>query len=653
MFEPNGNNRETSLRPICIGFALVVMLVFIIYLPTLSFEFTNWDDPNYVQNNQAIQTPGWSGLKQVLTQSIPAHHGDYIPVTMLSYWVDYQFWGLQPIGYHLTNLLLHVVSAGLIFLLLKRLTMRPVESMMVTFLFALHPMNTEAVTWISERKSVMAMFWMLLSFHTFLSWQQNCKSHSYFFLSLLFYLLACLSKTAVVFFPLIVMTYQICIVKMRAPRSLLSTVPFFLISIFTGIGRLLGHYISGQMAWKPFENPWNQMLTIFEIFGDYLKTLMIPMNLNNSYPLETARSLFDPGVLFGLLSMIGMFILIAWSLRRYPLVCFGLAWYLAAWLPHSQIIAIPPALRADRYVYYSSSGLFLALVFGIEHWVIDTKLTSRHLRAAIFTIVFIVIGTLASITILRNYAWSDSISLWRDSIKKYYQNPLAHTNLGTAYFEKGKVDDTILEYKKALAFNPNYALAHTNLGIAYLKKGMLDEAIFEFRKTLIIKPNHIEAHTKLGTAYFEKGMLDEAILEFKKALTIIPDHVEAYYKLGSTLEVQGKLRDAISAYREVIHLKPDHHKAYNNLAWIYATSPNALIRNADEAIALATKACELTCFKKAEALDTLAAAYAEQGSFEKAMEYQHRAIELAPPQTKKELQKHLKLYRSGHPYRQQ
>jgi len=196
-------------------------------------------------------------------------------------------------------------------------------------------------------------------------------------------------------------------------------IPFFLISIFTGIGRLFGHYASGQMAWKPFETVWVQVLTIFEIFGGYLKTLMIPVNLNNSYPLETSSSLFDLGVLFGLSSMVGMAFLAIWSLRRYPLVCFGLAWYLAAWLPHSQIIAIPPGLRADRYVYYSSPGLFLALVFGIEQWVINAKqeLTVRCFRATTYTLVILTIGMFTSMTILRNCIWSNSISLWHDSVK--------------------------------------------------------------------------------------------------------------------------------------------------------------------------------------------------------------------------------------------
>ena len=550
-------NRENTLWPLCAGFALVVTLVFLIYFPTLSFEFTNWDDHQYVQNNQAIRTPGWSGLKKIFTKSIPARHGDYIPVTILSYWVDYQWWGLRPTGYHLTNVLLHALCSGLMFLLLKRLTMRPVASMMVTLLFALHPMNTEAVTWVAERKSVMAMFWMLLSFHAFLSCKQRLKAHrGCFCLSLLFYVLACLSKTAVVFFPLILMAYQICLAKMSLRRSALAIVPFFLISILTGTGRIFGHYASGQMDWKPFETAWVQVLTVFEIFGGYLKTLMIPVNLNNSYTLETSSSFFDLDVLFGLISMVAMIFLAARCLRRYPLVCFGVAWYVAAWLPHAQIIAIPPALRADRYVYYSSTGLFLALVFGIDQLILNVRqvLTTRKLRAASCALGFILIGVLASMTILRNCVWSDSISLWRDSVKKYYRNFQAHYNLGDAYGKKGRLDEAISEYKKALAMNPRYTKAYNNLGVAYSDKGMLDEAISKYKKALTINPNHVMSHYNLGNAYDKKGNSDEAISEYKKALSINPNFAEAHNNLSVTYYSKGNYKLAIVHCNKAIEL---------------------------------------------------------------------------------------------------
>lgn len=548
MFKHLAINRENNLWPLCIGFALVVTIVFLIYLPTLSFEFINWDDPDYVLNNQAIQTPGWSGIKEILTKSIPVRHGDYIPVTILSYWIDYKLWEFRPTGYHLTNLLLHAFASGLMFLLLKRLTMTTVASMMVTLLFALHPMNTEAVTWIAERKSEMGMFWMLLSFHSFLSWQRGIRTYRiYFYLSLFFYLLACLSKTAVVFFPLILMAYQVCLAKKGLRRSMIALLPFFLISVLTGIGRLFGHYASGQMDWKPFETPWVQALTIVELFGGYLKTLLIPMNLNNRYPFQTSNSLFDFGVLFGLLSLVGMIALVIRYHKKHPLVCFGLIWYLAAWLPHAQIIAIPPVLRADRYVYYSSTGLFLAIVFGMDQWVINMKqgITARRLRVVACAGVFLVIGVFAWMTACRNSVWSDSVSLWGDSAKKYDRNAEVHNNLGYSYYQKGLSEKAILEYKRALAISPDYIDVYNNLGVAYRNIGMTDEAISVYKKVLAINPNLLKPRFNLGNAYRKKGELDKAISEYKKALDIKPDYAEVHNNLSVTYHSKGNYMLAI------------------------------------------------------------------------------------------------------------
>ena len=229
----------------------------------------------------------------------------------------------------------------------------------------------------------------------------------------------------------------------------------------------------------------------------------------------------------------------------------------------------------------------------------------------------------------------------------------AHLDLGIVYGQEERGEEAILEFKKAIEINPYYEKCYNNLGIIYQKQGRTEEAISEFKKAIKVDPLFLEGYRNLGKAYERKGMYDEAISQYKKAVAIKPNLAEVYYKLGSLLEIQGRMSEAISAYRETIRLKGDNHQAYNNLAWIYAASPSPIIRNGDEAVVLATKACELTGFKKAEALDTLAAAYAEKGDFKKAIEYQKRAIELASPQRKNELKKHLQLYKSGSPYRDQ
>jgi tetratricopeptide (TPR) repeat protein len=347
-------------------------------------------------------------------------------------------------------------------------------------------------------------------------------------------------------------------------------ISFFLISFIIGLCRFFGHYTSGQMTLQPFESFWMQLFTVFEIFGFYLKKLIIPVNLNNNYPLEIANSIFEPGVLFGILSMLGMIILILTCKRRYPLVSFGLVWYLVAWLPHSQLIVIPPALRADRYMYYSSAGLFLAIVCGIDQWTVSNKplLNTRRIRLGTCAMGLLVIAVFTSMTTLRNTVWSDSISLWRDSVKKYSQNPMAHTNLGKAYEGEGMLNEAISEHKKVLAINPTIAVAHYNLGSVYAKQGRLDEAITAYKRSLAIDP-HPDAHTDLGNAYYKKGQLDEAIYEHKQSLALDSDYDKAYLNLGVAYGAEGRLEEAIFAFKKACNINPYFADAHNNLSVAY------------------------------------------------------------------------------------
>jgi tetratricopeptide (TPR) repeat protein len=481
---------------------------------------------------------------------------------------------------------------------------------------------------------------------------------------LTFYILACLSKTAVVFFPFLLLTHQFIITRLSFRKSLIPVVPFFLIALLTAIGRIFGHYASGQMEWTPFETFWSHMLSVFEIFGGYIKKLLLPFGLNSSYPLEPSTSLLDSGVLFGLFCLTGMIVLMIRYFREHPIICFGFAWYLAAWLPHSQIIPVPPALRADRYVYYSCTGFFLAAALGIEQLVMkaQSRLSSKWVPRAICVIAFFVAGLYAFMTVERNRVWSDSIALWSDSVTKDPQNPMAHCNLAMAYMEKGRWDDAIAEYKRALSINDRNADAHnnlaglyvrkrrfdeaiteykralaidgrlrkarTNLGAVYAMKGRLKDAISEFEAAVGINPNHAKTRYYLGVAYSKAGRPKAAISQFKRALAINPAFVGAYVRLAALLEKQGKLDDAASLYERAIRFKPNYYKAYINLARIYATARDEKTRNTKKAVATATKACQLTGYRSPEALDVLARSLQEAGDLKRAAEIRKRLMKL-------------------------
>ena len=280
-----------------------------------------------------------------------------------------------------------------------------------------------------------------------------------------------------------------------------------------------------------------------------------------------------------------------------------------------------------------------------------------------------------------------AISKFRDSIASEPSYAKAYYNLAAAYEKKGSLDEAISALKKALILNPHYVKIHYRLGVTYYKKGMYDDAIEQFQESLKIKPDQTDVYAGLGLAFNEKGMIDEAISALKKALSIKPTSAKAHNNLGIVFAATGKIDEAISefkkailinsqfiqaynnlgvaygekemvaesisAFKKAIANKPPFAAAHNNLAWIYATCPSMIYRNGDEAIVLATKACELTSFKNADFINTLAAAYAEKGNFKKAIEFQIKAIEFVQDDQKPDFLKRLELYQSGEPYRSQ
>ena len=221
-------------------------------------------------------------------------------------------------------------------------------------------------------------------------------------------------------------------------------------------------------------------------------------------------------------------------------------------------------------------------------------------------------------------------------------------NLGNALIQKGSVDEAVIHYQKALQIKPDYAEAHYNLGNVLIQKGRVDEAMVHYQKALQIKPDYAEAHNNLGKTLLNRGSVDEAITQFQKVLQIKPDHANACYNLGLAFLQKGRADEAITYFQKTLRIKPDFPEAQNDLAWVWATSSQASLRNGSKAVELAAQANQLAGGKNPVFLHTLAAACAEAGQFGDAIQNAHKAIELAraagQPDLVEQLNGELKLY---------
>lgn len=706
---------KRSMQLLWIIAILIFLLTLLVYTPTLKNDFVNWDDAQCIYENTHIRSLDFISLKWMIISFHGGnwHPLTWLSHALVYYFwgLNPTMHHLANVIVHACNTLL------VFFLVLKILTVSNIPFLIFTsnrgtsslsqiiiagsitaLLFGLHPLNVESVAWATERKGLLSVFFVLLSLLSYLTYISTIHKQRHLIwlcISLLFFIFSLMSKPIAVTLPVTLLLLDIYPLKrtnLYPNRSLtvfLEKIPFFILSIASGIITIMAQRSSGALVNLQETNLTVRMLNALVTLIFYVEKLIWPSQLIPFYPFNVN--------LFNIKSVVSGIIILAitgFSLeiarRGKPLWLIAWLFYVITLLPTLSIIQIGSHAAADRFTYLPRLSIFFLFGVGVSWVWMKAHLTNfkELIRGLLLVCVSVVMLLFSYLSIQQIRIWQNSEVLWtyvtsifpktaslahmnlgfvyiekgrldeaiaefKQSLASNPNNAEAYINLGVVYRRKGRLDEAISKYKKALAINPNLAEAYTNLGIAYGQKGLFDEAIAEFKQSLVLKPNYAKGHFNLGTAYSKKGMFDEAIAEYKKALTINPYYVKGYYKLGLDLESKGKLKEAISAYRKTIRLKPDSHEAYNSLAWIYAVSSNAHIRNGAEAVTLATKACELTGFKSAETLNTLAAAYAEQGSFNKAVTYQLRAIDLAPPQIEKELRNRLHLYKSGRAYQNQ
>ena len=349
----------------------------------------------------------------------------------------------------------------------------------------------------------------------------------------------------------------------------------------------------------------------------YLGQMFWPTGLAVLYPF-TARDIGFLAVVLSLVLLAGISAGVFILCRRRPYFLTGWLWYLIMLAPVIGIVQVGLQARADRYTYLPQIGLYVWLT-----WAAAEGCAGRRYRRVVLG--GLATGILAALMFCARAQtpyWRNSETLWTHTLACTSDNVIAHNNLGNALLQKGKVDEAIAHFQKALEIKPDYAEAHNNLGNALLQKGNVDEAITHYQKALEIKPDYAEAHNNLGNALLKKGRVDEAIAHYQMALQI----------------------------------KPVYPQALNNLAWALATSPQALLRNGNQAVELAQQANQLTGGESPIILHTLAAAYAEVGRFGDALRSAQKAYELARATGQQglaeQINSEMKLYEAGFPFHQ-
>jgi tetratricopeptide (TPR) repeat protein len=543
--------------PIHLCLLALILIPALVYGPVLGFDFNNWDDPLNILENPQVKGLTLKNLKEIFLYSAEISNY-YIPLTFLSYALDYSLFGLDPGAFHRTNLILHVLNGLLVFWVFSLLSRNLLLAFLGAVLFSLHPLQVESVAWVSERKGILAAFFLLLALVLYLRYLMKGSAALYAG-SLLAFLLSLLSKPIGLMFPFLLLLVDRLYGRPVNGSLLRQKIPFLGVSLLFGILSLYGQESGGAIGSRPLLAAGNLAAAGYS-FLFYPGKFFFPLHLSAYYPYPP-----DIGFLYLLLAVAlaaGIFFL-----RKFPEPFWGLAFFSLAVLPVIKLVPFGSFIAADRLMYFPSLGLCFLSAWALNRMGESFSKAYREAGILICAAVFLIPLSAASRD--RVAVWQDSERLWKSVLELHPEAALAHTNLGMAYRREGRADDALRSFQKAVESDPGYAYAYILLGLAFEQKGRLDEAISMNLKALELEPKNALARINLGAAYMRKGLLDQAIAEQRQAISLAPRNAMAHANLGAALGQKGMLDEAIGELKQALLLDPRYAKAHYNLAVAY------------------------------------------------------------------------------------
>lgn len=599
---------------------VIAVFVVLLHLNSLENQFTNWDD-GMIYQNPTIRNLDWNGIKKLFTFE---RGNTYQPVRALSYAVDYKFWRLNPIGYHITNILFYVLTSLVVFFTLEQLSTSlrkhlPPDShrrvaLFGSLLFVAHPVHVEAVTWLAARKEVLQGFFLFLAFYLYLKGREEEGGKRVILLGvvLISFLLAILSKPSAVVFPAVILVYEVTLRQKKWIDFVKQHLSFLVVSVLMSLifAWVLFKVMLDAGGIKFFHGGtfFTNLLTTFYVFLYNIKLLTFTVNYSAAYTLPIPNTILDLRTLTYIGITISFFCLALWSLKWTKVFFFALLFFFITILPYLNLIPIS-TLLADRYVFIASFSYCFLLGIGFDKFY---YLRNKHFSEGFFkllaaTLFLFVIAGYSLMTIQQNRIWENSYTLWADAVEKYPDSNTANSLMGVVYMDLG-IDEKAVEYlEKAVRLLPYDYISRNNLGIIYGRSGQPERALRELTTAIWLRPeddsirinlsvhhlrqkeygkaeeviryllsknnhnaNHgANLHFRLGLIYTEAGKYDAAISELQKAAELAPSIITPYEELGNLYS--SRLEDAQKAkfyYTKGIEMAPKAKSKAEELRWM-------------------------------------------------------------------------------------
>jgi tetratricopeptide (TPR) repeat protein len=601
---------KTLKGSIILHLILITLVGLLAYSNTFNVPF-QWDDKLSIVENAAIRDLShfMEPLKAKESQDATGYLALHTMfksrlIGFLTFALNHKIHGLDVRGYHIVNLIVHILNSFLVYWLavltfrtphMKKSLLRDNAGYIALFtglLFVSHPIQTEAVTYIVQRFASLATTFYLLSLVLYIRWRLVKdhgstfgvqRRHLIYILSVISAVIAMKTKEIAFTLPLAVATYEFIFFKDSAGKRLIYLVPLFLTMLIipltyislADIDRSLEELTGsdGEAVRAQDISRIDYLFTEFRVIATYMRLLVLPVNQNLDYDYPVYRSFFEPQVFLSFIFLLGVFgfgvNLIRHSLTGEAinrLLAFGIFWFFLTLSVESSII--PLHVIFEHRIYLPSAGAFIAAASYVFYMAHKIKTRKQRIGRAVMPFFALTIMILACATYARNTIWQSESSLWEDVVIKSPNKKRGHINLGFAYKTEGSIDMAIEPWQSALRIEPD-PITHHYLALAYSSKGMIDNSIEHLESALLIDPLFADAHRNLGVAYKAKGLTDRGIEHYLIALRIRPNDAESHYNLGIAFVSKGLVSRALEHFQAAIRINPDYANAHNNLGMLY------------------------------------------------------------------------------------
>ena len=527
----NPNRRVSAIA------LFILVMTFLAYWPTFFNGFTNWDDQYLVTWNPLVTELSWDSVREMFS-SFSVNH--YLPLTLLSYALEFHIYGWNPLIYHITNVAIHALNGVLVFWLLMLLTEHKVGAVVGALVWLLHPLRVESVAWIAERKDVLSALFYVSSLILYINYRKTEKLLYVYSTGGLF-LASLLCKATAVTLPVLFLAYDLVRDGTLTRKRLLEKVPMLFLSVLFGVVAVLAQYSTGVDARDPSFDAVRGVFTACYDILFYLGKGIVPINLSPFYPYpesirETHSFLYwiSPGIL----------VLAGWLwwrfLRFNRMAAFGLFLFLVPYLLVAQIIPVGRAMAADRFTYLPFVGVSLWVTLAWQ-WT-DARPSIWNPIPSMLRIVLTggILGMLIVLTQQQCRIWKDGISLWGVVIDRFPTYAEAYNNRGISLAARWMPEEGLKDLDVSVHLDASDPLARFNRGLILQSLGRYEEAVMEYSTLLSLSPSDVEGWIRRGVSYAQLKRYEEALLDFDQALRLAPNAARALEGREQSMKALGR-----------------------------------------------------------------------------------------------------------------